>query len=104
MTHSPCAGRLGGVTSRSMLGCVVFSVTSNNSNGRFASYLHTPAYLGQPRQTTPHRPPSGGNGPGPGRITLRQCSHPVAKCCSASAPLLALRLWSGPVYPRVPPY
>ena len=83
---------------------LVFSVTSNNSNGRFASYLHTPAYLGQPRQTTPHRPPSGGNGPGPGRITLRQCSHPVAKCCSASAPLLALRLWSGPVYPRVPPY
>ena len=29
-----------------------------------------------PRQATPHPPPSGGNGPG--RITLGQCSHPVA--------------------------
>ena len=67
-------------TRRSMLGCVVFSVTSNNSNGRFASYLHTPAYW--PRQATPHPPPSGGNGPG--RITLRRRSHPVH--CSASAP------------------
>ncbi len=42
-------------TRRSMLGCVVFSVTSNNLNGRFASYLHTPAY--RPRQATPHPRP-----------------------------------------------
>jgi hypothetical protein len=80
--------------------CVVFLVTSNNSNGRFASYLHTPAYWpATPGYSAP--PPSGGNGPG--RITLRRRRTPSTAVLVRRAPL-ALRLWSGPGYPRVPPY
>ena len=49
----------------------------------WSTTLTVGAYSGWPRQaTTPHPPPSGGNGPG--RITLGQCSHPVATAVPAA--------------------